>query len=52
MEITTKSIRNKIEAKEYSTAFLMALKLGETAQIQEVIELIDFKDSEYIYFCN
>lgn len=46
MEITTKSTRDNIAREEYSTAFIMSLRLNESSLIQEIIEQIPHKESE------
>lgn len=50
LEITTKSTRDNIAHEEYSTAFIMSLRLNESNLIQEIIEQIPHKESEYYLF--
>lgn len=46
MEITTKSTREFIARGEFSTAFIMSLRMNESNLIQEIIEQIPHKESE------
>lgn len=46
MEITTKSTREFMARGEFSTAFIMSLRMNETNLIQEIIEQIPHKESK------
>lgn len=49
LEVTPKSIKESLKAKNYSKALIMALKLNENNLITLALESIPYKDSKLIF---